>query len=58
MSSKVGREIRNRMSEGSGQGKLKPLSVCELTDFSTLNKLVAFAVIIKTGHGHVHESKE
>ena len=46
------------MSEGSGHGKLKPLSVCELTDFSTLNKLVAFAVIIKTGHGHLHESTE
>ena len=46
------------MSEGSGQGKLKPLSVCELTDFSTLNKLVAFAVIIKTGHGHIHDERK
>lgn len=46
------------MFEESSQSKLKPLSVWEPTDFSTLNKLVAFAVVIKTGHEHVHESRE
>lgn len=45
------------MLEGSIGRKQKPISFGKPTDHGPLNKLVAFAVIIRTGQVHVHEGR-